>query len=43
METELGFELEVAGDNLTGTALRHEGAICLLAAFPADTGGADNG
>jgi hypothetical protein len=32
-QPELGFELELAGDDLAGTALWHDGAICHLAAF----------
>jgi hypothetical protein len=36
-QPDLGFELELAGDDLGGTALWHDGAVCHLAAFSVRT------
>ena len=35
-QPQLGFELEVASDDLSGSALWHDGAVCHLAAFPVE-------
>lgn len=34
-QPDLGYELEVSGDGLAGSALWHDGAVCHLAAFSA--------
>ena len=34
-QPELGFELELEGEELGGAALWHDGAVCHLAAFGA--------
>ena len=35
-QPQLGFELELESDDLSGTALWHEGAVCHLPAFPVE-------
>ena len=38
-QPQLGVELEITKDDLSGTALWHEGAVCHLAAFPVEKAG----